>query len=215
MNTTKIGIVPMGGESSIIKTTELKTMQHEVFLDEEIGEPSEYRELLSLLFNASETDQFTVYINTPGGQLNSTLAIIEGLKHTPANVTGVLMGETHSGGSLISMYCHGLAVLDSAEMMIHTASFGSIGFSGNVKAHTDFTVSQVEKLIDEAYAGFLSKEEIEKVKLGVELWFSADEIRERMEKRMKYLEKLLEAEEKKLTDAAKPKRPTRKKTTTE
>ena len=184
-----LGIIALNGlNDSIIKTNKIEVNQHSVFLDDEIGPPSEYRELISLLFDASENDEFVFYINSPGGSLASTRAIIEGMKNTPATVTGILMGETHSGGSLIAMYCHGLAVLDSAEMMIHTASFGSVGFTGNVKSHTDFTVNQVHKLIEDAYEGFLTPEEMIDVKKGVELWFSADDIRTRMESRAKILE---------------------------
>jgi ATP-dependent protease ClpP protease subunit len=115
------------------------------------------------------------------------MAIIEGIKHCQAEVTGVLMGETHSGGSMIAMYCHNLAVLDSAQMMVHHASFGSYGSAGNVKTHSAFVVKRVEEIIDEAYEGFLTPEEIQELKKGVELWFDAPEIRARMERRNELL----------------------------
>ncbi|NCB03411.1 MAG: hypothetical protein EOM67_14835 [Spirochaetia bacterium] len=73
--------------------------------------------------------------------------------------------------------------------MIHTASYGSSGNSSNVKAHTDFTSKQVDKLLDETYEGFLSKEEMSNVKKGVELWLSAEELQERLLKRAKVLKK--------------------------
>ena len=190
----KLNIIPLlGGQNDFIKATKVEANQYEVFLDEDIGEPSEYRELISLLFNASELDSFSFYINTPGGQLNTTMAIIEGIKHCQAEVTGVLMGETHSGGSMIAMYCHNLAVLDSAEMMVHHASFGSYGSAGNVKTHSAFTVKRVEEIIEDAYEGFLTPEEIVEVKKGVELWFNAPEIRERMERRVELLTARAEA----------------------
>lgn len=175
-----------------MKVNKIESNHYEVFLDEPISEPSNYRDLISAIFNASDLDTFTIYFNTEGGHLNTTLAIIEGLKNTNAEVTGVLMGETHSGGSLIAMYCHNLAVLDSAEMMIHTANYGSVGTVGNVKAHTEFTTRQVEKLLEESYEGFLSKDEIEHVKLGVEVWLDADQIRQRIEKRVVILKKKIE-----------------------
>ena len=195
MPTTKTPALSLFGSDSIIKTTRAEVSHHEVFLDEPIGDPSEYRELISLLFTAPETDSFTMYINTPGGGLHSTMAIVEAMKHTVASVMGILMGETHSGGSMIAMWCNELAVLDSAEMMIHTASFGTVGFTGNVKSHTDFTVLQVENIIDKTYEGFLTPAEIKKVKSGVELWFNAKQIRERMEKRMELRRSQLEDKE--------------------
>jgi len=171
-----------------INTTETSMRHHDVYIDKEIEEPSEYRELISILFNATENDTVNMFINSPGGQLSSALAIVEGLKMTAAEVTAVIIGECHSAASIISMYCDRVAVLDSAHSMVHTASFGSMGSTGNVKSHTDFTVRQVEKLLHETYEGFLNKEELAKVKQGVELWFDADEIRSRMATRIKLLE---------------------------
>lgn len=160
---------------------------YDVFIDDEVGEPSEYRELIATLFNAGEGDSVAIYINSPGGNLDSALAIIEGLKNTQARVTGVIIGACHSAASLISMYCHEVAVMDNAYSLVHTASFGSSGNTNNVKSHTEFTVKMVEKLLNETYEGFLSKEELHKVKQGVELWFDAEEIRKRFESRVKHL----------------------------
>jgi hypothetical protein len=92
------------------------------------------------------------------------------------------------------MYCHNLAVLDSAEMMVHTANYGTVGTVGNVKAHTEFTSRRMDTIIDDAYEGFLTPEEIVEVKKGVELWFNAPEIRERMERRVELLTARAEAE---------------------
>lgn len=175
-------------EKPYINVTEQKYNRYDVFLDEPIGRPSEYRELNYLLFSAEENDRFNIFINSPGGHLDSALSIIEGLKNTQGYVTGIIQGECHSAASMIMMYCHEIIVLDSAYVMIHTANFGTVGNTGNVKAHTEFITRQVEKLLDDTYSGFLTESEMEKVKLGVELWFSADEVRERMDRRIAYLE---------------------------
>lgn len=171
-----------------INSIEKTVHHHDVFLDGDITEPSNYRELLALLFNAGEEDTINIFINSNGGHLDTALAVVEGLKATDAGVTAVLIGACHSAASIISMYCHHVAVLDNAYSMVHTASFGAAGSTGNVKAHTEFTVQQVEKLLNETYEGFLTKEELVKVKQGVEMWFDAEEIRKRMELRIKHLE---------------------------
>lgn len=170
-----------------VNTYEHTFKHHDVFLDSDIAEPSEYRELISLLFNSNENDTINLFINSDGGHLDTALAIVEGLKATEARVTAVLIGACHSAASIISMYCHEVAVLDSAYSMIHTASFGAQGNTSNVKSHTEFTVRQVEKLLNNTYDGFLTKEEMAKVKQGVELWFDADEIRKRMTNRIKFV----------------------------
>ena len=189
------------GNDQYINSVEKTVHHHDVFLDGEISSPENYRELLALLFNAGEEDTINIFINSNGGHLDTALAVVEGLKATSASVTAVLIGACHSAASIISMYCHEVAVLDNAYSMVHTASFGAAGSTGNVKAHTEFTVRQVEKLLNDTYDGFLTKEELIRVKSGVELWFDSDEIRKRMGSRVKFLQKKLKKLHKELDDA--------------
>lgn len=184
--------------SSYITSSEISARQYDVFIDSSIEEPSEYREFLSILFSAGEYDSINIFINSPGGHLDTALAIVEGLKCTQARVTAHIIGACHSAASIISMYCHEVAVLDNAYSMVHTASFGTVGNTGNVKAHTEFTVKMVERLLNETYEGFLTHEELAKVKTGVELWFDADEIRERMKRRVKFLNQKLKKEQRQM-----------------
>lgn len=181
-------ILKQGKSSEYISVIDKNARHFDVFLDGDIEEPSEYRELLSILFNACEEDSINLFINSNGGHLDTALAVVEGLKNTSAHVVAVLIGACHSAASIISMYCHEVAVLDSAYSLIHTANYGTAGNTGNVKAHTEFTTRQVEKLLNDTYDGFLTKDELARVKSGVELWFSADDIKERMIKRVKHLD---------------------------
>lgn len=175
-----------------INTNETTFKTHDVYLDDEISDPSNYRELISLLMNASEMDQINIFINSPGGNLDSACAIITAIQCSNADIRAFLMGACHSAASMITMYCTQVHVFGSAYMMAHTASFGSVGNTSTVKSHTDFTVKQVEKLLDDAYEGFLTKEEIAKVKNGVEVWFDSDQIITRLKGRMKVMQKRLE-----------------------
>ena len=182
------------------RETVLKT--YDVYLDDEIEDPSHYRELISLLMNASETDQINLYINSPGGNLDSATSIITAIQCCAGEVTAYLMGACHSAASIITMYCTQVHVFNSAYMMAHTASFGSVGNTSTIKAHTDFTVSQVEKLLDDAYEGFLTKDELAKVKNGVEVWFDNEQIVSRLRNRLKVLAKRRDDAEKKANGEA-------------
>ena len=166
---------------------------HEVFLDMDIEDPHKYRNLISLLINAQANDRIHLYINSNGGNLDTAIAIINAMMVCQAEITGFLMGACHSAASIISMYCHNIHVFETAYMMIHTASFGNFGNTTTVKTQTDFTVEQVEKLLDDAYRGFLDKKELNEVKQGIELWYDSEEIRKRLKKRVA----ILEIEEKK------------------
>lgn len=183
---------------SFISVNRLQFNQFNVHLDEDITEPSRYRELITLLFSASDNDIITIFVNSGGGCLDSALAIIEGIKVTKAHVRCILLGACHSAASMIVMYAHEIIVLDAAHSLVHTAHFGSQGNTNNIKTHTDFTVKQIEKFIHATYDGFLTEVELTNVKSGVELWLDADQIRTRMEKRNRYIEN----EEKKLEKSA-------------
>lgn len=186
--------------SPLISVNKVQLNQYNVHLDEDIVDPNKYRDLITLLFNATENDMITFYINCGGGYLDSAMAIIEGLKITKAHARAIVLGKCHSAASMISMYAHEIIVLDAAHSLVHTAHFGSQGNTNNIKTHTDFTVKQIEKFIHATYNGFLTETELTNVKSGVELWLDADQIRDRMAKRNKYIEN----EEKKLA-SKKPK----------
>jgi hypothetical protein len=76
---------------------------------------------------------------------------------------------------------------ESSEMMLHTAHYGSIGTVPNVKGQTEFATRQINKLLDQAYKGFLTDKELDELKNGKEFWFDAEESGKRMTKRYKYL----------------------------
>ena len=196
-----------------INTIESVYRTHEVFIDSEIEEPSKYRELVSVLINAGPNDKIHLYINSPGGHLDTAGAIISAILSSQAEVTAFLMGATHSAASLISMYCHAVHVYDTAYMMIHTASFGSSGNTPTVKAHTDFTIKQCEKLMKDAYEGFLTAEELKKVLNGIELWFNAEEIKPRLKKRFAAVELQMKKEAEKKNEVVDQPKPAVKKAT--
>lgn len=195
---------------SFIKTTKQEMVSHQVFLDSDIGEPAQYRDLINLLYVCSDLTEFNIFVNSSGGQLNSASAIIEAIKACDGKVRAIITGECHSAASMIALNCHEIIVCDSAHALIHTASYGTGGSAGNVKAHTDFSTKYINKLIDTTYTGFLSASEIEEIKKGVEIWLDADEIRARLTNRMEYLKAKSEAENQELIEEADPVPPKRK-----
>ena len=45
-------------QSSIIRTIKQEINSHQIFLDDEIGEPKKYRDLINLLYVCSENTEF-------------------------------------------------------------------------------------------------------------------------------------------------------------
>lgn len=158
-----------------------------IYIDDDIEEPSKYRDETQILLNASPDDDITMVINSGGGRVDTALQLVEAMNYSPANITAVITGNCMSAATLIALTAQQVLVLDSAEFMVHSGSFGSMGISPRIKDHVDFTHNQLNKMIDKFYTGFLTKKEIEEVKSGKEFWFSSEEGRIRFENRIRHL----------------------------
>lgn len=176
--------------SPTIRVNQVAVSDITIFIDKPIRDPSLYRDEQMVLLAAQPHDQVNIIINSPGGNLATALALIECLKSTQAQTKAIVIGRCYSAATFIAMSCDEIQVTDSAEFMIHTASFGIEGSTAMVKSHTDFTIKQVHRILDEVYKGFLTDKELEAVRNGSELWFDATETRARLVKRAKYLAKL-------------------------
>ena len=148
-----------------------------------------YRDVIHCLATCSENDTVNFLINSNGGRTDSIWQIIEAMKGCKGDVAATVIGSAYSAASMLACMATECYIADSAEFMLHTAHYGSIGTVPNVKGQTDFATKQVNKLLDICYAGFLTPKELEELKNGREWWFNADEARERMLKRQLYLMK--------------------------
>lgn len=102
-----------------------------IFLGEGIDEHSTSLVIAQMLFLEAEDPKkdITLYINSPGGLVSGTLAIIDTMKHIKCDVSTICVGMAASGGAWIlssgakgKRYC-----LPHAEIMIHQPLGGAEG----------------------------------------------------------------------------------------
>lgn len=172
--------------NSIAKTS----WSHDIFIDKPISEPADYREALSILYGSTPEDEVTLIINSVGGGLDAAMSVVDGIKQTQAEVVAIITGPCHSAASIIALNSPKVVIMDNAYMMVHTASFGPFGNAPDVKAQTEFTLNQIERIIDSTYTGFLTPEEIQSVKDGKSFWFDAEEIKVRLQNKADHLKAL-------------------------
>ena len=176
-----------GQQNGLIRTIQQNFNSHLVFIDDDIGDPALYRDVIHCLATCSENDSVNFLINSNGGRTDSIWQIIEAMKGCRGEVAATVIGSAYSAASMLACMVSECYIADSAEFMLHTAHYGSIGTVPNVKGQTDFATKQINRLLDICYAGFLTPKELEELKNGREWWFDADEARERMLKRQLYL----------------------------
>ena len=177
----------MPEQKGLIRTITQQMNTHLVFLDEDITSPGNYRDVIHCLATCGENDNVNILVNSSGGRTDSIWQIIEAMKGCRGDVSVTVIGAAYSAASMLACMAPECYIADSAEFMLHTAHYGSIGTVPNVKGQTDFATRQINKLLDQAYKGFLTDKELEELKNGKEYWFDAEEAGKRMVKRYKYL----------------------------
>jgi len=177
-------------QRGLIRTITQQMHTHLVFIDDDITDPRNYRDVIHCLATCSENDSVNLLVNSSGGRTDSIWQIIEAMKGCRGDVSVTVIGAAYSAASMLACMAPECYIADSAEFMLHTAHYGSIGTVPNVQGQTEFATKQINKLLDKAYKGFLSDKELEELKKGKEFWFDADESGKRMVKRYKYLASL-------------------------
>ena len=190
----------MPEQKGLIRTITQQMNTHLVFIDDDITAPSNYRDVIHCLATCGENDSVNMLVNSSGGRTDSIWQIIEAMKGCRGDVSVTVIGAAYSAASMLACMAPECYIADSAEFMLHTAHYGSIGTVPNVKGQTDFATRQINKLLDQAYKGFLTDKELEELKNGKEFWFDSDEAIKRMGKRYRYLNGLSNPKPKKVKE---------------
>lgn len=158
----------------------------EVYITDEIAEPSAYNELCHALLTASRAENFTIYLNTPGGIIDSAVMIVDAITSSKAKVTAKLSGTVASAGTIIALACSKVEVADHTSFMVHNYSSGMIGKGGELKARQKHVEESLEDVFKTLYAGFLTEEEIADVVEDKDMWMGKTEILERWKTKIEY-----------------------------
>lgn len=112
-------------EVPIVVNTKEKSIK--MFLSGPIEEPFNYNEACYLLETADEDTTVDLYINCPGGVIDSAFMLINAIKRCKAKVIGHLTGTVASAGTIIALSCDELDVAPHLSFMIHNYSGGIQG----------------------------------------------------------------------------------------
>lgn len=141
-----------------------------VFLGTAINDDIANSIIAQLLFLDKEDSKkdITLYVNSPGGQVSSTLAMYDTMQHVGPDVSTVCLGMAASGGAVILM---GGAkgkrfALPHSEIMIHQPLGGTEGQATDIVIHAEH-IMRMKIMLNELIAKH-SGQDIEKVKIDTE-----------------------------------------------
>jgi ATP-dependent Clp protease, protease subunit len=107
-----------------------------------------------LLFLESENPkkEIAMYINSPGGQVTSALAIYDTMQYIKCPVSTVCMGMAASAGSLILQAGEaGQRIsLPNSKIMVHQPSGGARGMASDIEIQAE-DIKKTKKLLNEIY----------------------------------------------------------------
>lgn len=150
-----------------------------IFLHDQVNQNTASLVIAQLLFLESEDPKkdITLYINSPGGEIQSGLAIVDAMHHVKPDVATVCTGMAASMGAVIlSQGAKGKRyVLPNSEVMIHQPLTGIEGQASDI----EITAKHILKLKDKLYE--MLAEATGKTKAQLEkdgdrdYWMSSDE----------------------------------------
>jgi ATP-dependent Clp protease protease subunit len=121
-----------------------------VFLGTPINDEVANSIIAQLLFLEKQDAKkdITLYVNSPGGQVTSTLAMYDTMQHIAPDVSTVCLGMAASGGAIIlTGGTKGKRfALPHSEIMIHQPLGGTEGQATDIAIHADHIISTKNRL---------------------------------------------------------------------
>ncbi len=121
-----------------------------VFLGTQIGDDIANSVIAQLLFLEKEDAKkdIILYVNSPGGQVTSTLAMYDTMQYVQPDISTICLGMAASGGAIILMAgAKGKRfALEHSEIMIHQPLGGTEGQATDIAIHAEHIIKTKDLL---------------------------------------------------------------------
>ena len=164
-----------------------RRVQH-YFLSGPIEEPRSYVDMIQKIQTAGPDEMIYIHLNTPGGQLDTGVQIINAMQSSHAHIIVSIEANCHSLGTLIFLAADEFIVHDNCLMMIHNFSGGTFGKGNEQQSQLEAQIKWFNTLANKLYVPFLTQAEFDRVVKGEDLWLQSADVRSRLEKMVKQME---------------------------
>lgn len=141
-----------------------------IFLGTPINDDIANSIIAQLLFLEKEDAKkdITLYVNSPGGQVTSTMAMYDTMQYVQPDISTVCLGMAASGGAIILMGGQKgkRYALEHSEIMIHQPLGGTEGQATDIAIHAEH-ILQTKDLLNELIAKHTGQK-LEKVRNDTE-----------------------------------------------
>ena len=156
---------------------------YEYFIFGEVGDPQNYIPMIETLDSCEENDVVNIRINTVGGNLDTAISIIHAIRRSKAKVIGHADGYVYSAGSAILFSCPNLVINEYSSFMFHDANHGIFGKLNETYVSVGAVKDILSRIYHDVYSSVFTKEEIESILEGKDVYLNADQVLERINQR--------------------------------
>lgn len=150
------------------------------YLTGDLREAHHYAEMFNTLRTSSESDLVLIHLNSPGGDFDTGLQIINNMRASPAHVVTVLEARAFSMAALIFLAGDEWVVHDNSQLMFHIYSGILSGRGTEQQAEMHAISHWFDSVMRKICPPFLTDAEITRILQGSDLWMDSDEVRKRM-----------------------------------
>lgn len=149
---------------------------HEFYLTGEIESPENYVDWFDTIRHTSEHDIVKIYINSYGGDLFTAIQFLRVMTESSAVKIVSVEGACMSAATMIFLAADQFEVTPHSVFMFHNYSGGTIGKGGEMIDQLLHERKWSEKLLEDIYDGFLSKDEIKAMLDNKDIWMDGEEV---------------------------------------
>lgn len=162
---------------------------HEYYITGPIEEANKYTEWFNQIRHASPADIIKLYINSEGGSLWTAIQFMRVIRECKAPVVASVEGACMSAATIIFLMSDTYEISPHSMFMFHNYSGGTIGKGGEMIDQIKHERVWSEKLLFEIYENFLTDSEIRSILENKDIWMTAEEVVQRLNRKAKLMQK--------------------------
>ena len=156
-----------------------------IYLSGEIGPPETYISAFDAIRHAQETDIIKFNINSPGGDLFTTIQFLRAIAECKGMVVASAEGACMSAATMIFLSADRYEISEHSLFMFHNYSGGTFGKGGEMYDNIVHEREWSQKLWKDVYSGFLTDGEINSILQNKDIWMSGEEVSKRLQSKVK------------------------------
>ena len=142
---------------------------------------NEYVNMITILDLAEANDVINIFLNTPGGALDTTISIIHAMMRSKATIVCHADGMVASAGTLIFFAARNYTIYPYANFMFHDGAMGTQGKINESMKNVSATSKLIERLARDMYGAVFTESEITDILEGRDYYCDAQEMLDRIE----------------------------------